>query len=609
MYIAGINIKNYKSFKESGKIPFTKGFNVIVGANNVGKTALLEALSWTAKNNPHKNLDLTTTLNQSLDSKAHIRIGLSDNEIFELHRNSTILGIPHPLNLTRPQLEDFTHRVETTLKGEFQLEVELGFANKQYTGHGYIIHENLKELDGFQTSGFMSFNIRPDKTISYLSSGSSGRTDFANDLAREFSYHIYLFNAERLKLAQSRITGNSNLSSDASNLAGLLHRLNNRDRFAFDNIVEAVQMIFPDIRFIDTPMVDNTNPPTETYIRLWSIDYKTRRDDLAFSLAESGTGVGQVLAMLYVVLTTSQPLTLLIDEPQSFLHPAAIRKLFEIFKQYPQHQYIVTTHSPTVIAAADPDNILLVTKEDSESKVQQIKKEEKEDMERILYSVGASLSDVFGADNILWVEGPTEEKCFPLILRELKNRSLFGTVIQNVVNTGDFAQKKKRNIDLIKQIYDRLSKSVALMPPAIGFIFDNEGLNQVEIDDLTRYFKDKNGVERLALIPRKMYENYLLNADAIAHVLSQELKTTINTQQVQEWLADNQRGNIETLDGAKLFKNLFLTLSNSKLEYDKIRHGYQLTQWLINNNQIDDLQQLADFLDNQVEIWMNKQQN
>ena len=31
--------------------------------------------------------------------------------------------------------------------------------------------------------------------------------------------------------------------------------------------------------------------------------------------------------------------------------------------------------------------------------------------------VGARLSDVFGMDNIIWVEGETDEECFPMIFR------------------------------------------------------------------------------------------------------------------------------------------------------------------------------------------------
>jgi predicted ATP-dependent endonuclease of OLD family len=77
----------------------------------------------------------------------------------------------------------------------------------------------------------------------------------------------------------------------------------------------------------------------------------------------------QVLAILYVVLEEKEPRTIIIDEPQSFLHPGAIRKLFDILKgkDHAQHQYIVTTHSPTVITSASPATLLLVRKTEAEN--------------------------------------------------------------------------------------------------------------------------------------------------------------------------------------------------------------------------------------------------
>lgn len=43
MRIERFRIQNCKSFIDSGEVELSGGFNVLVGANNVGKTALLEA--------------------------------------------------------------------------------------------------------------------------------------------------------------------------------------------------------------------------------------------------------------------------------------------------------------------------------------------------------------------------------------------------------------------------------------------------------------------------------------------------------------------------------------------------------------------------------------
>jgi predicted ATP-dependent endonuclease of OLD family len=45
MRISSFKIQNYKSFLSSDEIKLSSGFNVIVGKNNVGKTALVEALT------------------------------------------------------------------------------------------------------------------------------------------------------------------------------------------------------------------------------------------------------------------------------------------------------------------------------------------------------------------------------------------------------------------------------------------------------------------------------------------------------------------------------------------------------------------------------------
>ncbi len=56
MYIARFKIENYKSFLSSQELDLTPGFNVVVGPNNVGKTALVEALSLRFDNRPHRSM-------------------------------------------------------------------------------------------------------------------------------------------------------------------------------------------------------------------------------------------------------------------------------------------------------------------------------------------------------------------------------------------------------------------------------------------------------------------------------------------------------------------------------------------------------------------------
>ena len=56
MLINEFKIINYKSYRATTPIQLSTGFNVFIGKNNGGKTALLEALSLsTLVNKPHRH--------------------------------------------------------------------------------------------------------------------------------------------------------------------------------------------------------------------------------------------------------------------------------------------------------------------------------------------------------------------------------------------------------------------------------------------------------------------------------------------------------------------------------------------------------------------------
>ena len=85
------------------------------------------------------------------------------------------------------------------------------------------------------------------------------------------------------------------------------------------------------------------------------------------------------------------------------------------------------------------------------------------EVQKVLVEIGAKLSDVFGADQVLWVEGETEEECYYLIVNQLIRAPALGTSIVAVRNTGDF-EGKRRSATLIWEIYSKISRLL----PKIG---------------------------------------------------------------------------------------------------------------------------------------------
>jgi hypothetical protein len=133
------------------------------------------------------------------------------------------------------------------------------------------------------------------------------------------------------------------------------------------------------------------------------------------------------------------------------------------------------------------------------------------DQRALLLELGASLSDVFGADGVVWVEGPTEAECFELILSKNDIQSR-GIVFLPLRATGDFDGEVA---DLVCDVYRRLTAVAGLVPTKLAFVLDDEGRSMAKKDEI-RHQLDGGAY----FLPRRMYENYLLSAGAIASYLN-----------------------------------------------------------------------------------------
>jgi hypothetical protein len=601
LHIRDLSIKNYKSYLESPAIHFEPGFNVVVGENNVGKTALAEALSLSFSNNPHRSTKTVPQVGIAPPSTSSVVVSVTlTSEDLQLIWSEPQFMVP----LRRhSNIGDAFREFERALTQEPTLVA--------YVSNGQISNAQFPKYNEADHGGHW-FRVSIDPQTGRVAlrdhslyAGAYAAQHYGMQLANVIKQRIYFFNAERLKISEFSVGTDPILRGDASNLPQVLNLLQTRNPHRFSKFNDYVRLVFPQIGQITVPPGGSGASSVQVFV--WSQAPETQREDLASKLAESGTGVGQVLAMLYVVLTADHPRILIIDEPQSFLHPGAIRKLFEIFKLYPQHQYIITSHSPTAIVAAEPKKLLLVRKSGFESTVQEIDAAQNDQLRLYLAEIGARLSDVFGADNILWVEGRTEEVCIPKIVARVLNKQLFGTAIVGVVHTSDFEGKRARTAI---EMYRRLSSGQGLLPPAIGFVFDRELRTKREQEDLER-----EGRGTIKFISRRMYENYLIDPTAISNVLNplkgsavQELTNDV----VENWLRLNrwdskyfdvpvrEADRIETLwqaevHGGRVLQDLFGTLSEGTVEYDKVAHGSALTDWIIENDAAR-FQDLADLL-------------
>ncbi|MDE2267237.1 MAG: AAA family ATPase [Alphaproteobacteria bacterium] len=594
MWLKSFRIRNYKSFCDSQMHSLAPKRNVIVGTNNSGKSALLEALSLKYSNHPHKTAARKVGFPLPLESEIEFEFSVTGVELrrFLLTFGGALI-IPCPVNgvrdphsatnwlnsaLAREEITFLLRRRGATFEAARYPAFDV-FARTPGACFGIQVNANQAE-ENFKFTGF-----------------TSAQSDFAPALGGPVSDLVYFFNAERLAIAQCAVGPSYDLRSNAGNLAEVLQNLQALP-FRFQEFMGLVNYVLPDIKQVGAANISSQ----QVEVRVSSYGPTLGRDDLFVSLKECGTGVGQVLAILYVLVASRNSRVIIIDEPNSFLHPGAVRRLLDVVRRYDRHQFIISTHSPDVISASDPEQIILTRWVENQTVVEASKQDQVTAARAAIAEVGARLSDVFGADHILWVEGATEERCFPYIIQHLLRPSLIGTAILGVPATGDLHGRRKK---LVLDIYRKLSASSVLLPVALAFLFDRERLTD---DEVAAASKESGGL--LEFIPRYCFENYLISVPAITEVLNAEEaeRSEVTQDEVSAWLAENAErksylppeapkyGTPEwhrKVDAASLLGDLFWELRT--VAYSKVKHSFDLTRIICDKSR-DEFSELLELI-------------
>ena len=595
MRITKVKLDNYVCFYDAPEFELRPGINFVVGKNNSGKTALLDVLSHLGKGEPHSSVE---TINPSIPSSVGTE---TQYEIAYEFRSKELLRLLLDSN-------DYAFFPLPPKKAHIGIELQRltmpsGFMNGDPDKLKYFFRANRAErvkLDRFEHHFLVGGDSRLD---CYRAEDSRLGRPALKDMSLEYEYpqqeysklpketswaqvaneiprSVFRFLAERRIPAVSPVEEGDKLKSDASNLASVLIGLDyNREEY-----LNLVQQVLPEICYYRCVPGKGT-----VELRLSYNPQSSGRNDLAVSLNDCGTGVGQILAMLYVVLTygKSDPRVIVIDEPNSFLHPGAVRNLLRIFQEHGHHQYIIATHSPTAIMSVKEKNILHVKRNDKRHKstVKNVGVNSNEELEAMLESIGTRRSDIFGMDKVIWVEGKTDATCFKLIMDKAGGLS-FGTNIMALVNTGDF--ERGRDATLAVEIYRTLSGGVGLLPSALGFVFDGDKESEhsnihVSMRPLIRY------------LPRKDYESYLIAPSILADILRRDGAGGMkehSEESLAKWIRENNNGRdyddpdwLREVDGAKFLDKLFNCKGGISYNDKKVAYGVEITKRILERDE------------------------
>jgi hypothetical protein len=192
----------------------------------------------------------------------------------------------------------------------------------------------------------------------------------------------------------SPIQGTHVLTADISNLPDVLHWLYNNKPKQFRKIETEVGKLVPHLGRLYTPTVQNE-------ATLGMMD--ATDEDLVYSMEQMSFGTRSLIAIVAKVVLARPGSWVCIEEPETYLHPAAQMELFHFLRDEGKTRRIfVATHS-TPIAASCPISSLFIVRRDAENRTV-VNPVTAADAPDVIEQLGVKPSFNFEADAIVFVE-------------------------------------------------------------------------------------------------------------------------------------------------------------------------------------------------------------
>jgi hypothetical protein len=587
MQINEVDLCDYLSFLDCNAIRFAPGINLVVGINNSGKSAFLRALvpSEPATANRNENRFEIAQLPQPT---VNLRLRISGTRLKDM---ALQLGGEIPKPSDTPSAEFLEKLFSADALPIHLVHRGGGLTSAPYPGHGMfdVASVDLRRM----APARMAVIVRNE-------GGNLESREEANDgdaiprfVTQICAEDIYYFSAYRTRNWEYQYEKTNRLTPDASNLPAFLATLQGERMSVFRKIVDQLKIILPAVGDIACSPSGSTG---RTEILVYP-NLKVVPDGLTFPLRESGTGVGQVLAILSAV-ATKKKCVIIIDEINSFLHPAAVKALLRLFHtEYDHHQYIVSTHSAEVISVSNPSTVHLLRRDGCKTTIRTLDLKNVIELRDVARELGVSMTDVFSADSIVWVEGPSEEVCFPIVYQHATGSCPpQSTKLVAVKATGSFMRKKDKK--LVFEIYERLCGAALPLVTSTRFSFDSENLKSEEREELKRQSGDA-----IQFLPRRHLECYFLHPQSIADFIASkelpeqervspnavrvEMERLAGTQEfsLREWANSiNDTAWQSKVNAARLIDQVCQNLTASRVCFDKVNDCPSLLKLVLKND-------------------------
>ena len=438
MYLKSLNLNNFRKFQNL-QVEFTKGLNLLVGENDAGKTAIVDAIKYV----------LNT---QSLD-------------------------------YIRPSYEDFFNSSDDESHRTENFYIECIFEDlKSHEASSFL------EWLGFRNSGASFLKVwlsakRKDRKIFYeVRAGADGEGSQLSGEARDYLRATYL---KALRDAESELAPKkgSRLSQILDNHELFEDKESHKLKEIMETTNSEIEMYFSDASggkdlmdvlngyLKDFSLASNQ---LESKFSMSGSSLKSILEKLGLKIFNTSESNSQGLGSHNLLYIAAELLLLkkvgyaglklgLIEEIEAHLHPQTQIKLIEAIQGIGETndiQFIMTTHSPNLASKIKLENLIVVKNGNAYPMGNAYTKLDKGDyyfLERFLDSTKANL---FFANGVILVEGDAENILLPTIAKLIgKNLSNYGV---SIVNVGSVAFLRYSKI-FLRQLEPHFNVPVAVI--------------------------------------------------------------------------------------------------------------------------------------------------
>lgn len=403
MKLKKFSVQNYKVFKDAFEVKFIDSdnekssniFNILIGKNNMGKSTFLEAISEFFKPATASNkilIDCFNNIKKNIVLKATFILNSEDDILQYLIEEKIIDNNTDSLIITFSKIYKENKNAEyDVIDCQFELSAKQTKEIVKYIHNEepYYIrpHMTTEEIDKIISNIYSDAITSTANETSDLEKINDDVKNYITNLKTETDSSLNEIGSRVSETLNSLFT-DQNLKIDIS--GGNLNSLSIKDL----------------LKNVDTRITVSSNNNKEML------------------LSEQGTGV-QRMSLIYTIqniigdgIGNLGNRMLLVDEPEAFLHPEAIRglssSLYEIGNSMP---IIITTHSPILINLENNHTIIDVFKIDNSnpraiklynSNSQNFVQDDFENM-KILNYVDPFINEFFFSSKNIIIEGTTEK--------------------------------------------------------------------------------------------------------------------------------------------------------------------------------------------------------